>query len=85
MNTTSDLLIRDLGDGLILRRGSLADADALADIDGPMHSDNGPDQPEMGIDAWIRDLVAGLIPQRVLLILRWWKKPPPDASFLLYA
>lgn len=58
MNTKSKLFIRDLGDGLILRRGSVEDADALADINSRMHSDNGPDQPEMGIDAWIRDLVA---------------------------
>lgn len=58
MKTDSELFIRDLGDGLILRRGSVQDADALADINSRMHSDNGPDQPEMGIDAWIRDLVA---------------------------
>ena len=62
MNTTSELFIRDLGGGLILRRGTLADADALADINSRMHSDNGPDQPEMGIDVWIRDLVAGTHP-----------------------
>lgn len=58
MNTKSTLFIRDLGDGLILRHGSPEDADALADINSRMHSDNGPDQPEMGIAAWIQDLVA---------------------------
>ena len=62
MNTTSDLIIRDLGDGLILRRGSFADADALADINSRMHSDDGPGQPDMNIDAWIRDLTAGTHP-----------------------
>ena len=62
MNTKSDLLIRDLGDGLILRRGSPADADALADINSRMHSDNGPDEPDASVDAWIRDLAAGTHP-----------------------
>lgn len=59
MNTNSELFLRDLGGGLILRRGLVSDADALADINSRMHSDNGPDQPEMGIAAWIRDLVSG--------------------------
>ncbi|MFN8401784.1 MAG: GNAT family N-acetyltransferase [Anaerolineales bacterium] len=58
MKTKSELFIRDLGDGLILRQGSVEDADALADINSRMHSDEGPDQPELGIGAWIRDLVA---------------------------
>jgi hypothetical protein len=56
MKTTSELFIRDLGDGLILRHGAVADADALADINSRMHSDDGPDKPNMGIAAWIRDL-----------------------------
>lgn len=58
MNTKSDLFIRDLGDGLILRHGSPEDADALADINSRMHSENGPDQPDMAIAAWIQDLAA---------------------------
>ncbi len=57
MNTKSELFIRDLGDGLILRRASKADADALADINSRMHSDDGPDKPNLGIAAWIQDLI----------------------------
>jgi len=56
--TKSELFIRDLGDGLILRRASMEDAEALADINGRMHSDEGPDKPDLRIAAWIRDLVA---------------------------
>ncbi|MBI2331037.1 MAG: GNAT family N-acetyltransferase [Chloroflexi bacterium] len=58
MKTKSELFIRDLGDGLILRRASVEDADALADINSRMHSDDGPDKPSLGIAEWIRDLVA---------------------------
>lgn len=57
MEIKTELLIRDLGDGLILRRASVEDADALADINSRMHSDDGPDKPTPGIAAWIRDLV----------------------------
>lgn len=62
MDTNSELFIRDLGDGLILRRGSSADADALTDINSRMHSDDGPDHPDINIAAWVRDLTAGTHP-----------------------
>ena len=58
MNTKPELLIRDLGNGLILRRASVEDADALATMNSIMHSDDGPDKPNMRIGAWTRDLVA---------------------------
>ncbi len=60
MNTKTkpELLIRDLGDGLILRRASVEDAESLADINSRMHSDEGPDKPDLRIAAWVRDLVA---------------------------
>jgi hypothetical protein len=58
MKTNSELFIRDLGDGLILRRASVEDVDALADINSRMHSDDGPDKPNLAIGAWIQDLVA---------------------------
>jgi GNAT superfamily N-acetyltransferase len=51
-------ILRDLGDGLILRRSTPADAEALADFCGRIHSDDGPDQPDAHIAAWTRDLVA---------------------------
>lgn len=60
MNTKNktELLLRDLGNGLILRRASVEDAEALADINGRMHSDEGPDKPDRHIAAWVRDLVS---------------------------
>jgi hypothetical protein len=62
MNTTSELFIRDLGDGLILRRASVEDADALADMNSRMHSDDGPDKPYERIGVWTRDLLAPIHP-----------------------
>ena len=50
-------MIRDLGDGLILRRSSPDDADALADFCGRIQSDAGLDQPDVQIAAWTRDLL----------------------------
>jgi hypothetical protein len=50
--------LRDLGDGLILRRSTPADAEPLADFCGRIHSDDGPDKPDFHIAAWTRDLVA---------------------------
>jgi hypothetical protein len=58
MKTKTELFLRDLGDGLILRRASAEDADALADINSRMHSDDGPDKPDLRIASWIRDLLA---------------------------
>jgi len=55
MKTSS--FIKDLGNGLILRRSSSADADALADFCGRVHSDAGFDQPDIYIAAWTRDLL----------------------------
>lgn len=58
MSTNPELFIRDLGDGLILRRAAREDADALAEINSRMHSDDGPDKPNTRIGAWTRDLAA---------------------------
>jgi hypothetical protein len=57
MFTQTKKIIRDLGNGLILRRSSTADADALADFCARIHSDAGPDQPDLYIAAWTRDLL----------------------------
>ena len=51
-------ILRDLGDGLILRRSPPADAEPLADFCGRIHSDDGPDKPDARIAAWTRDLLA---------------------------
>lgn len=52
-------ILRDLGDGLILRRATPADVEALAAFNARIHSDAGPDQPDERIAAWTRDLLNG--------------------------
>ncbi|MHB0879053.1 MAG: GNAT family N-acetyltransferase [Anaerolineae bacterium] len=49
--------IRDLGDGLILRRATVADADALAEFSAEMHRNPGSPTPDMAVGVWTRDLV----------------------------
>jgi len=56
-SSSPQLLIRDLGDGLILRRSTPADADALADFCSRVHSEHGMDKPDHRIAAWTRDLL----------------------------
>lgn len=51
-------VLKDLGAGLILRRSSPADAEALAAFNGLVHSDDGPSKPDERIAAWTRDLLA---------------------------
>jgi hypothetical protein len=57
LENMEELTIRDLGDGLILRRAGLKDADALVDFNARIHSDDGPDKPDDRIGAWVRDLM----------------------------
>jgi Acetyltransferase (GNAT) domain len=57
MFTQTKKIIRDLGNGLILRRSTSADADALSDFCGRIHSDAGYDHPDLYIAAWTRDLL----------------------------
>ena len=57
MFTQTKNMIRDLGDGLILRRSSSDDADALADFCGRVQSDQGFDKPDPYIAAWTRELL----------------------------
>ncbi len=52
------VILSDLGDGLVLRRSTPADADALADFNASLHSDDGPDQPDERLGAWTRDLLS---------------------------
>lgn len=47
--------IRDLGGGLVMRRSTPADADALAEFNAKTHSDNEADG--MRVAAWTRDLL----------------------------
>jgi Acetyltransferase (GNAT) domain len=50
-------LDEELGDGLVLRSATAADADALATFNGEIHADPQTGKPDPGIVAWTRDLV----------------------------
>jgi len=60
MNTISQstTILRELGDGLVMRRSTPADADALSEFNSRLHSDFGPDKPDERIGAWVNDLLA---------------------------
>lgn len=49
-------ILSDLGDGLILRRSTPGDAEALVEFNARIHSDDGPDHPDEKVAAWVRDL-----------------------------
>jgi hypothetical protein len=50
--------LRDLGNGLLMRRSTHEDADRLADFNARLHSDDGPDQPDERVEAWVSDLLS---------------------------
>ena len=54
---TKDNILRDLGDGLVLKQSTLEDVDRLADYNARNLSDEGPDQPEEMLKHLIRDLM----------------------------
>ena len=54
----SNLIPRQLEDGLLLRRSTLADTQALVDFNSRVHSDDGQDKPDERIGAWVEDLMA---------------------------
>ena len=56
--TNTDDLPMNLGEGLILRRSTAQDTDALADFNARVHSDEGPDKPDEKVRAWTYDLMA---------------------------
>jgi hypothetical protein len=60
MLTKQKTILRDLGDGLLLRRSSSEDLDALAEFNRMIHTDNAPDG--QCIEAWTRDLLSGTHP-----------------------
>jgi hypothetical protein len=53
-DTQHNTLPRDLGNGLILRRSSPADADKLFEFNSTIHGDDGPDER---IGQWVHDLL----------------------------
>ena len=57
----SKLVLRDLGDGLILRRSAPEDADVLSDFNAVVNSLT--DQPDEQVRAWTCDLISGRLPR----------------------
>jgi GNAT superfamily N-acetyltransferase len=55
MNTQQKTIIRDLGNGLIMRRSSPEDADVLSAFNGMIHGEDEMDSKRLG--AWTRDLL----------------------------
>ena len=55
MLTQQKIILRDLGDGLVLRRSTPADADALSEFNGRIHGED--DQDSQRVAAWTRDLL----------------------------
>ena len=53
-------VLKDLGDGLILRRGTAEDAEALADFNAVVNTLTG--EPDEGMRAWTLDLMKGDLP-----------------------
>ena len=54
LETQENTLIRSLGDGLILRRSTRADAEKLAAFNAMIHGEDGPDER---VGQWVRDLL----------------------------
>jgi GNAT superfamily N-acetyltransferase len=55
-------VIRDLGDGLILRRSTPEDTERLVAFNGYLHREIGAEEPEEYVAAWTRDLMSGQHP-----------------------
>jgi len=51
-------ILRNLADGLILCRSMAGDAEALAEFNSRVHSEDGFDKPDGRVGAWTRDLLA---------------------------
>jgi hypothetical protein len=56
MFTKSQTILRDLGNGLVMRRATSEDAEVLAEFNGNIHGENEVDRQH--IAAWTRDLLA---------------------------
>ena len=56
MFTKQKTILRDLGNGLIMRRSTPEDADALAEFNGKIHGEN--EQDMQRVAAWTHDLLA---------------------------
>jgi predicted N-acetyltransferase YhbS len=57
-----DLIIRDLGDGLVLRRGAPEDAEAVSAFNAVVHADPPGFEPSGPVGVWTRELMDGRHP-----------------------
>jgi len=57
MFTKQQSMLRDIGNGLIMRRSMPTDADALAEFNARLHSDDAADAA--CLSAWTHDLLSG--------------------------
>jgi hypothetical protein len=55
--TRGQVILRDLGDGLILRRATAADAEALAAFNGEVHREPDATGSDEAVATWTRDLM----------------------------
>jgi hypothetical protein len=62
LHTTLTDLPRDLGNSLLLRRSTWADAEPLAEFNSWMHRDTGITEPDEGVAVWTRELLSGAHP-----------------------
>jgi hypothetical protein len=62
MTHSTTHLLRDLGGGLVMRRSTPADADALAEFNKLIHRDPGVVEPDEPVAVWTRDLLAEKYP-----------------------
>ena len=56
MFTKEQSILRDLGNGLVMRRSTPADAQALSEFNGKIHGENEADSQRVA--AWVHDLLA---------------------------
>src|SRR5512147_569482 len=56
MSTKQQTVLRDLGNGLVMRRATREDAGALAEFNGKIHGENEADTRRVA--AWTHDLLA---------------------------
>lgn len=54
----TNLILRDLGNGLVLRRSTPEDADALATFNANIHGNRRENRPDLHVGVWVRDLLA---------------------------
>ena len=57
MKSTQKGILRDLGNGLVMRQASIDDLEALTIFNASVHSDDGFDKPDNRIGTWTRDLI----------------------------